>query len=268
MQEVSAGASFRVGAANINTWILFILYGCSFGVELTMNNAASLYFQDPPFNLTTEKAGAIASIFGFMNLFARGLGGYASDIGNKKWGMKGRILALATTIMIEGAFVLTFAQTTQLGAAIVVLVFFSTTVQMAEGATYGIVPYVNRQATGSVSGIVGAGGNVGAVCFGMCFRQMDSYDAFMTMGGVILGAGLLTLFIRIEACSSVLFGGIDKKPIDVLNIPVFGNVDELKEPTFEIDDDDVDEELAATSPAEPASAEPDDELAEPADTAL
>ena len=81
MQEVSAAASFRSGALNVNTWLLFIQYACCFGVELTMNNAAALYFVDR-FGQTTEAAAAIASIFGWMNLFARGLGGYASDKAN------------------------------------------------------------------------------------------------------------------------------------------------------------------------------------------
>ena len=70
MPEISAAASFRSGAMNINTWILFLQYGCCFGVELTMNNAAASYFKSR-FELTTESAAAIASIFGWMNLFAR-----------------------------------------------------------------------------------------------------------------------------------------------------------------------------------------------------
>ncbi len=40
MPQVSAAASFRTGAMNLNTWVLFIQYACCFGVELTMNNAA------------------------------------------------------------------------------------------------------------------------------------------------------------------------------------------------------------------------------------
>ena len=46
MAQVSAASSFRAGALNFNTWILFIQYACCFGVELTMNNAAALYFKD------------------------------------------------------------------------------------------------------------------------------------------------------------------------------------------------------------------------------
>ena len=40
MPEISAAASFRGGAVDINTWLLFIQYACCFGVELTVNNAA------------------------------------------------------------------------------------------------------------------------------------------------------------------------------------------------------------------------------------
>ena len=45
MQEVSAINSFKLGSFNLNTWWLFIQYACCFGVELTMNNAAALYFK-------------------------------------------------------------------------------------------------------------------------------------------------------------------------------------------------------------------------------
>jgi NNP family nitrate/nitrite transporter-like MFS transporter len=45
MKDVSAAESFRVASMNRNTWLLFIQYACCFGVELTMNNAAALYFK-------------------------------------------------------------------------------------------------------------------------------------------------------------------------------------------------------------------------------
>lgn len=45
MKDVSATESFRVAAMDVNTWLLFIQYACCFGVELTMNNAAALYFK-------------------------------------------------------------------------------------------------------------------------------------------------------------------------------------------------------------------------------
>lgn len=56
--DVTASRSFAAAAFNLNTWLLFIQYGCCFGVELTMNTAATNYFKDE-FDLTTESAAAI-----------------------------------------------------------------------------------------------------------------------------------------------------------------------------------------------------------------
>jgi len=210
MQEVSAAASFRDGAMNFNTWLLFIQYGCCFGVELTMNNASASYFKEE-FKLSTESAAAIASIFGWMNLFARGVGGFCSDKMNSKMGMRGRLYTQALLLTVEGIMVLIFAQTKSLGLAIFILVIFSSMVQAAEGSTYGIVPYVNPPATGSVSGIVGAGGNSGAVAFGLCFRQLPKIQtAFNIMGFSILGSAVLTFLVSIKGHRSIL-GGEDSE---------------------------------------------------------
>lgn len=205
MAQVSAAASFRSGAMNINTWILFIQYGCCFGVELTMNNAAALYFRDE-FGLSTESAAAIASIFGFMNLFARGLGGWASDWGNKKWGMRGRLIALGGMLLAEGVLIFGFTYSNSLALAIVIMVFFSLFVQAAEGATYGVVPYVDPPATGTIAGIVGAGGNTGAVCFGFGFLYLDYRKAFIIMGACVCGSALLSALVFIKGSSSVFCG--------------------------------------------------------------
>ena len=59
MPHVSAVRSFKSGSMNFNSWVLFIQYACCFGVELTMNNAAALYFKDS-FGLSTETAAAMA----------------------------------------------------------------------------------------------------------------------------------------------------------------------------------------------------------------
>lgn len=205
MPEVSIVSSFRDGSLNWNTWILFIQYACCFGVELTMNNASALYFKDV-FGLSTETAAAMASIFGWMNLFARGLGGFFSDYFNYTMGMKGRIIIHTVMLAGEGALVLIFSNTESLGGAIVTLVCFSLFVQAAEGTSYGIVPYVDPPNTGSISGIVGAGGNVGAVCFGMGFRELGYHQAFLIMGISILASAVLSLFLNINGYSGMVCG--------------------------------------------------------------
>jgi len=220
MAEVSAAASFREGALNINTWLLFIQYACCFGVELTMNNAAALYFVEK-FEMSTEKAAAIASLFGWMNLFARGLGGYFSDKFSAKMGMRGRLLIHTVCLLAEGILVFVFASSDDLGAAIGYMVIFSVFVQAAEGTSYGIVPYVNPPATGSIAGIVGAGGNTGAVCFGLGFTYLneDLKDPFFLMGGVIVASSVLSFFIFIKGSSGLLCGEDEDMPKETLAVP-------------------------------------------------
>lgn len=206
MQEVSAAASFRQGALNINSWILFIQYGCCFGVELTMNNAAALYFVEE-FGQTTESASAIASIFGWMNLFARGLGGFCSDKMNARMGMRGRFVTQLVLLALEAVMIFIFNRSKTLATSIIAMVFFSAFVQACEGSTYGIVPYVDPPATGSISGIVGAGGNTGAVCFGLAFRQLSYTKAFDIMAVTILISAVLTAMIKIKGHSSLMSAG-------------------------------------------------------------
>lgn len=222
MPEVSAAASFRSGALNFNTWILAFHYGCSFGVELTMINAAALYFHDE-FGLSTENAAATASLFGWMNLFSRGSGGFFSDMANRRIGMRGRLLVHTFCLAAEGALVLVFANTPTLGAAIAVMLFFSYFVQATAGTTFGIVPYVDPPSTGSIAGIVGAGGNVGAVVFGLGFRNLPTYkEAFVLMGSIVLGSCLLSSFVLIKGHAGIMFGKDDALPTkepQVLAIP-------------------------------------------------
>ncbi len=42
---------------------------------------------------------------------------------------------------------------------------------MANGAVYGIVPFINEKRTGMIAGVVGAGGNLGGMIFGFLFRS-------------------------------------------------------------------------------------------------
>ena len=78
------------------------------------------------------------------------------------------------------------------------MLVFSLFVQMTEGATYGIVPFVNKKALGAVAGIVGAGGNVGAVAAGFLFKAEGiSYSqGFFYIGCVVACVSVLVLLVR------------------------------------------------------------------------
>jgi len=205
MPEVKVYENFKYAALNLNTWMLAIQYACCFGVELTMTNGAASYFYEI-FDLPTEQAAAIASIFGFLNIFARAMGGFSSDWINSMAGMRGRLLLQTLFLAAEGIMVIIFATTRNLFEAIVVMVFFSVFVQASEGSLFAIVPYVDPAITGSVAGIVGAGGSAGAVIFGFGFRQLDVVDAFRLMGYLILGSTVISAFICVPDHAQLLWG--------------------------------------------------------------
>lgn len=195
-------ATFGAAARDIRVWALFFVYGACFGVELTINNVAAIYFFDH-FDLDLATAGLIAGLFGLMNLFARTLGGVFSDLFARQSGLKGRVRWLFIALLCEGVALVGFAQMETLAVAIGIMLVFSLFVQMAEGATFGIVPFVNRKALGAVAGIVGAGGNAGAVAAGFLFRseELTYQEGLMYLGMGVIVISLFALLVRFSAAT-------------------------------------------------------------------
>ena len=192
--------SFWTAAKDYRVWVLFVIYAACFGVELTINNVAALYYHDR-FELDVKTAGLIAGLFGLMNIFARTLGGYFSDKFAANWGLSGRVRFLGIAILCEGIGLILFSQMGILPLAVASMIVFSLFVQMSEGATYGIVPFINKKALGTVAGIVGAGGNAGAVMAGFLFRSesLSTQDALFYLGVTVLVASSLTLLVRFSS---------------------------------------------------------------------
>jgi NNP family nitrate/nitrite transporter-like MFS transporter len=191
----SVNGSFLAAARDHRVWALFIVYGACFGIELTINNVAALYFHDR-FALSIGAAGLIAGLFGLMNIFARTLGGVFGDMFGIRFGLKGRVLFMGAVLALEGLALVLFSQMASLFLAVGAMIVFSLFVQMSEGATFSVVPFINRKALGSVAGIVGAGGNAGAVAAGFLFRSegISTEQALLVLGiGVALVAPMALL---------------------------------------------------------------------------
>ncbi|GAA4104597.1 MFS transporter [Mucilaginibacter panaciglaebae] len=180
-------------------WALAMAYAACFGIELTFDNVASLHFVDT-FHLNQSAAGFWAGIFGFMNLFARALGGIASDKAGRKFGMRGKGLLLAGVLLLEGAGLILFAQAGSLMMAIICMLTFALFLKMSNGATYGIVPFVNTKNVGLVSGIVGAGGNLGGMLFGFLFKSstITYVEAFTYIGYTVIAVSVIVLITRFQ----------------------------------------------------------------------
>jgi NNP family nitrate/nitrite transporter-like MFS transporter len=210
MDRVFFTTSLRQGATK-NTWILFVQYACSFGVELVMYNAAVLYYTSE-FGISTEEASTYGFLYGSMNFFARGLGGFISDQLNIKFGMRGRLWLQTILLVLEGITITIFSFTRTLAVALVVMCIFSIFTQAAEGAIYGVVPYVSKLYTGSVAGFVGSGGNVGSVVYGFGFRSLPYDQAFLMMGAIVIASSFLSFLIDIP-CHAGLISGEDNHAV-------------------------------------------------------
>ena len=190
----STKGAFGEALRDRRVWALFIIYGACFGMELTIDNIAVLYFLDyfDYFKQLDQAealrtAGIIAALFGGMNLFARAIGGWVADRCGNRWGFDGRVKWLFVALFGEGIGLMLFSQATTLTLAIPLMVTFAMFVKMSNGATYAVVPFINRRALGAVSGIVGAGGNAGAVALGFLFKSeaIDWHTALFIAGAAV-----------------------------------------------------------------------------------
>lgn len=132
-----------------------------------------------------------------------GLGGFTSDMMNASKGMRGRLIFQSISLACQGCFVVVFGYTKSLGGAIATMIVFSFFVQASEGAIYAVVPYVRPPVTGSVAGLVGAGGNLGGVVFSIIFRYYQDRPAFIIMGVIAAASALLSPFIVIQGQSAI-----------------------------------------------------------------
>jgi NNP family nitrate/nitrite transporter-like MFS transporter len=190
--------TFLLALRDYRTWLLALAYGACFGIEITIDNVAAVYFVDH-FGATLVAAGMLAGIFGFMNIFARGLGGIVADRTGRAYGIKGKWVLLSALLVFEGIGIAFFSLAPSLALAIAAMLGFALFLKMANGCTYSIVPFVNKEAIGSVSGVVGAGGNLGAMLVGFLFKSSAiSYSqAFLYIGFGVAAVGALVLLVRL-----------------------------------------------------------------------
>jgi NNP family nitrate/nitrite transporter-like MFS transporter len=115
----------------------------------------------------------------------------------ERWGLAGRVKWLFAALLIEGLMLMLFSRMSVLITAIPMLLLFSLFVQMSEGATYAVVPFINPRALGSVAGIVGAGGNAGAVAAGFLFKSeaLSWSTALLVLGAVVTLCSFATLSV-------------------------------------------------------------------------
>lgn len=187
--------SFKIACKDYRTWILFLVYGCCFGIEIMFDNVLTIYFTDE-FHLELKQVGLIVAAFAMMNIFARALGGVFADKAGTTYGTYGKAVLLGVFLLCEGIGIMLFSQADTLTLSVFFLITLAFFIKMSNGVTYSIVPFVNKNALGSISGIVGAGGNLGAVLATTVFKSMNHRDGFWLIGAIIIGISFTAYFMK------------------------------------------------------------------------
>jgi NNP family nitrate/nitrite transporter-like MFS transporter len=181
-----------------------LTYFCSFGGELAINAILSSYYLKNFPSLGQTKAANWAAMFGFLNFVTRPLGGVVSDLlynlaGRNLWLKKGWI---TTCGVATGALLVLIGQlnphdqSTMYGL-VALMAFF---LEAGNGANFALVPHVHPFANGILSGVTGAGGNLGGVVFAIIFRFMGGgtnyAKAFWVIGIIHIAVNLGVSWIR------------------------------------------------------------------------
>ncbi|MGI9647141.1 MAG: MFS transporter [Acidimicrobiia bacterium] len=197
-------------------------YFANFGAELAVVSMLPAFFEntfspltrsDGSTLVTATVAGVVAASFAFVNLVARPLGGYLSDrMTNRK-----RTMLIYMLGIVIGFFLMAFIGKWGTGVdsdglrnvipmfggvswlviAVFITIFASIFVQGAEGATFAIIPMINKRMTGQIAGMAGAYGNVGAVIYLVIFSLVDARAFFFILAGGALISFVVT-FLMLE----------------------------------------------------------------------
>jgi MFS transporter, NNP family, nitrate/nitrite transporter len=141
-------------------FILSMVYALAFGSQLAV---ISMFpqFLESTFELSVATAGMVGSSFAFMNLISRPVGGWISDLIDKK-----RALILFVIGSMIGYVIMSQINSSWPIWGVLLLAFScSIFLQAGTGACFAAVPLIRKDLTGKVAGLTGAYGNVGAVMF-------------------------------------------------------------------------------------------------------
>ncbi len=173
-----------------DTWIMILVYSITFGGFVGMASYISLYLVDM-YGFTKLHAGLLMSLFAFTGAFIRPIGGYIAD---RISGVKALLFILFIISILY--FIISFINLTPIFAVIFILVIFAF-FGLGNGATFQLVPQRWPNASGLMSGIIGAAGGFGGfylpTILGMVKQTTGNYSAGFLLFGIVSLVALIIL---------------------------------------------------------------------------
>lgn len=218
--EIVVAPTFKEGLHvffSLQTLFHCATYFCSFGGELAINSYLGSYYLKNFPHLGQTGSGRWASMFGLLNIFTRSvssrvhmisanvrfrpLGGIVADILYKYtksvWVKKLWILFVG---VVSGAFLVAIGLTNPHNESMMfgLIAGMAVFLEAGNGANFALVPHVHPFANGILSGITGAAGNLGGVCFAILFRfhGTNYAESFWIAGVMIMVLNLSVCWIK------------------------------------------------------------------------
>lgn len=190
---------------NIKLLILSLGYLVSFGLEITLYSNFNIYIKQI-LNLSHKNSDLFSSIFGFITLVSRPFGGILTDKIFNSFGVSGRVKFASFTIISTGVVGLAFSliitncknnilcieQGEIYNDIILIVVIWSVCTNMAEGAIFGLLSYIDNRSVATNVSIIGTSGVVGAIIGNILFRTTGGYITFLTFGFLGVFTGFIT----------------------------------------------------------------------------
>lgn len=172
-------------------FILSLVYASAFGSQIAV---ISMFpqFLESVFELSVATAGMVGSSFAILNLVTRPLGGWASDILEKKHAL----MLFATGSMIGYIIMSQINSSWPLWAVLLLAFGCSMFLQAGTGACFAAVPLIRKDLIGQIAGMTGAYGNVGAVLFLTLLGYSNPEEFFGVMALYALLVLLSLIFIN------------------------------------------------------------------------
>jgi NNP family nitrate/nitrite transporter-like MFS transporter len=113
-------------------------------------------------------------------------------------------------LLCEGLGLIAFSQAAVVGLAIAAMLAFGLFTHMACGSIYALVPFIDRKVLGGVTGIVGAGGNVGGVAAGFLLKGTGSIPQCLFVLGCAaiicaIGAAMIRFSLAHKQTEQILY---------------------------------------------------------------